>query len=532
MTKSPEYKEMTPVLKFSNQSIEINQPVFRMGRSPDGDLVLPEPSISRKHAQIVSSNGEYLLEDLNSRTGTRLNGSLVLKASLKNDDQIRLGPFTLVYNIQNTTSSKETATDVLSHALKREFHQELFNKIDLKKITLETPGDESLRVKTRIVLEEIIQKNRKKLSEKIPIELFLEELLDEILGLGPIEPFLKDPEISEVMVNGSKQIYIEKEGKLILTGKRFMGDEQVRTAIERIVHPLGRRIDESSPMVDARLKDGSRVNAIIPPLSLNGPVLTIRKFPSRQLKIGDLIGLNSLNKNMANFLEFCVANRMNIIVSGGTGSGKTTLLNVLSDFIDPDERIITIEDAAELRLSQPHVISLETRPANMEEKGLVTIRDLVRNALRMRPNRIVIGECRGGEAFDMLSAMNTGHDGSLSTIHANSPRDALSRLENLVLMAGMDLPSRAIRQQITSAIQVIIQQSRLSDGSRKITHIVELTGMESDTFVLQEIFRFNRTSIDEKGKIEGHFEPSGLIPGFCDRLRKEGHPAPKEWFEK
>ncbi|MHB8483555.1 MAG: ATPase, T2SS/T4P/T4SS family [Nitrospiria bacterium] len=522
---------MTPVLNFLNQSIEIKQPVFRIGRSPDGELVLPEPSISRKHARIVSSDGEYLLEDLNSRTGTRLNGTPVLKASLKNNDQIRLGPFTLVYQIQRVLSQNDPKINVALHSLKKEFHRELFNKIDLKKIPLESQGDENLRVKTRNILEEIIHQNREKLFEKISVDLLLEELLDEILGLGPIESLLKDPEISEVMVNGSKQIYIEKKGKLILTDKNFMGDEQVRTAIERIVHPLGRRIDESSPMVDARLKDGSRVNAIIPPLSLTGPVLTIRKFPSHQLEIGDLIEINSLNKPMADFLEFCVENRINIIISGGTGSGKTTLLNVLSNFIAPDERIITIEDAAELRLSQPHVISLETRPANMEDKGLVTIRDLVRNSLRMRPNRIVIGECRGGEAFDMLSAMNTGHDGSLSTIHANSPRDALSRLENLVLMAGMDLPSRAIRQQISSAVQLILQQSRLPDGSRKITHIVELTGMDEDTFILQDIFRFKKTAIDEKGKIVGHYAPTGFIPIFCEKLRKEGYSIPQEWFD-
>lgn len=310
-----------------------------------------------------------------------------------------------------------------------------------------------------------------------------------------------------------------------------MGDEQVRTVIERIVHPIGRRIDESSPMVDARLRDGSRVNAIIPPLSLNGPIITIRKFPPTQMGEEQLTKNESLTKKMLEFLKFCVSNRMNILISGGTGSGKTTLLNVLSGFIPSGERIVTIEDSAELRLAQPHVISLETRPANMEGRGLITIRDLVRNSLRMRPDRIVIGECRGGEAFDLLSAMNTGHDGSLSTIHANSPRDALSRFETLVLMAGMDLPSRAIRQQIASAVQIIIQQSRFSDGSRKITHIVEVTGMEGETFTLQEIYRYKREGWHEDGKLKGRFESSSLMPLLCTRLRNEGHHIPTEWFE-
>jgi pilus assembly protein CpaF len=533
---------MVPVLKFLNRSIPVDKASFVIGRSSEWDLVLPEPSISRKHAQILKLNGKYYLEDLNSRTGTRLNGAPVSKGELTDEDLISLGPFTLVYSAKyeiNLPAWKSQAPaekwmghlDDTLYLLKKEFHQELFNQIDLKKISLASPADEDLRRKTKDALEKIIQKNSHKIPEQVPADLFLKELLDEILGLGPLEPFLKDPEVTEVMVNGSKNIYVEKNGKLILTEKRFMGDEQVRTAIERIVHPLGRRIDESSPMVDARLKDGSRVNAIIPPLSLNGPVITVRKFPSHRISPDRLIEMNSLSRQMAEFLEYCVSNRLNLLISGGTGSGKTTLLNVLSGFISPDERIITIEDAAELKLSQPHVISLETRPSNMEGKGLVTIRDLVRNSLRMRPDRIVIGECRGGEALDMLSAMNTGHDGSLSTIHANSPRDALSRLETLVLMAGLDLPSRAIRQQIASAIQMVIQLSRFSDGTRKITHVVELTGLEGDTFTLQEIYKFKRTSIDEKGKVKGSFESSGLAPLFCERLRKEGLPVPNGWFE-
>lgn len=519
-----------PQIRFLDRTIEISKDPFLIGRAPDVDLILTESTVSRKHAQIVLFNGKYFLEDLNSTVGIRINDVPVSKGELRDCDQITIGPFNLTFAIQTEDQSiKETDKEI--YALKKEFHRELFNQIDLKKISLDSDSDDDLKRRTRTTLEAIIQKNQKRIPNTISIDQFLKELLDEILGLGPIEPFLADPEITEVMVNGSSQIYIEKKGRLILTGKRFMGDELVRTAIERIVHPLGRRIDESSPMVDARLRDGSRVNAIIPPISLNGPTITIRKFPSSQMSVEQLIENQSLTKKMSEFMTFCVANRMNVLISGGTGSGKTTLLNVLSGFIPPGERIVTIEDAAELRLAQPHVISLETRPANMEGKGLVTVRDLVRNSLRMRPDRIVIGECRGGEAFDLLSAMNTGHDGSLSTIHANSPRDALSRLETLVLMAGMDLPARAIRQQIASAIQLIVQQSRFSDGSRKVTHIVEVTGMEGETFTLQEVYRYKKEGWSEEGKVKGRFETSGLIPMFCSRLRNEGHTIPADWFD-
>jgi pilus assembly protein CpaF len=519
-----------PQIHFLDRTIEVCKAPFLIGRSPEVDLILAESTVSRRHAQIIVFNGKYFLEDLNSTVGIKINDLPVSKSELRDRDRISIGPFNLTFaNQMEDPSIEESEKEI--YALKKEFHRELFNQIDLKKISLDSPSGDDLKRRTRTALEAIIQKNQKRIPKTISMDQFLKELLDEILGLGPIEPFLADPEITEVMVNGSSQIYVEKKGKLILTGKRFMGDELVRTAIERIVHPLGRRIDESSPMVDARLRDGSRVNAIIPPLSLNGPTITIRKFPASQIGVDQLIENQSLTRKMSEFMTFCVANRMNILISGGTGSGKTTLLNVLSGFIPAGERIVTIEDAAELRLAQPHVISLETRPANMEGKGLVTIRDLVRNSLRMRPDRIVIGECRGGEAFDLLSAMNTGHDGSLSTIHANSPRDALSRLETLVLMAGMDLPARAIRQQIASAIQLIVQQSRFSDGSRKITHIVELTGMEGETFTLQEVYRYKREGWNEEGKVKGRFEASGLIPQFCSRLRNEGHAIPSDWFD-
>lgn len=353
-------------------------------------------------------------------------------------------------------------------------------------------------------------------------ERLLEELNQEILGYGPLTPLLQDPTITEIMVNGPKQVYIERNGLLEKVDISFRDEAHLRQIIDRIVAPLGRRIDESSPYVDARLPDGSRVNAVIPPLSLVGPVLTIRKFYSNPFTMEDLINLGSLTPAMARFLEGCVKARLNIIVSGGTGSGKTTLLNVLSSFIPSSERIITIEDAAELKLQQEHVVRLEYRPPNIEGKGEVTIRDLVRNALRMRPDRIIVGEVRGGEALDMLQAMNTGHEGSLSTAHANSPRELLSRLETMVLMAGMDLPVRAIREQIAAALDIIVHTARLRDGSRKITHIAEVQGMEGDVIVLQDLYIFRQTGIDREGKVQGQFICTGLRPRCADKLMAAG----------
>ncbi len=345
-----------------------------------------------------------------------------------------------------------------------------------------------------------------------------ESIEADIIGLGPLEQLLADAEISEIMVNGPKQIYIEKRGKLIKTDVTFSNDEHVLRIIDRIVAPLGRRVDESSPMVDARLPDGSRVNAIIRPLALNGPTITIRKFRKDKLTIHDLVRFGSMSQDMADFLGACVKARTNIVVSGGTGSGKTTLLNVLSNFIPEDERIITVENAAELQLQQDHVVSLESRPPNVEGRGEVTIRDLVINSLRMRPERIIVGECRGGETLDMLQAMNTGHDGSMTTIHANSPRDAVGRIETMCLMAGMDLPARAIREQIASAVQLFVQQSRLKDGSRKVTQITEVSGMEGDVVVMQDIFVFEQTGIDERGKIVGQLRPTGVRPKFIEKF--------------
>lgn len=349
-----------------------------------------------------------------------------------------------------------------------------------------------------------------------------EELLDEIIGFGPITALISDNNVTEIMVNGPDHVYIEKDGKLILTDAKFKDNNHVLHVIKKIVSPIGRRIDESSPMVDARLPNGSRVNAIIPPLAIDGPSITIRKFAEDPFKAEDLVNFGALNHKMAELLRCCVEGRLNLVVSGGTGSGKTTTLNVLSSFIPNDERIVTIEDAAELQLSQEHVVRLETRPANVEGKGEISIRDLVKNSLRMRPDRIIVGEVRSGEALDMLQAMNTGHDGSLTTGHANSPRDMLSRIETMVLMSGMNLPIKAIRDQVASAIDIIVQQSRLMDGSRKITHITEVQGMEGDVIILQDIFKYEQKGLDNRGKVKGEFLSTGIMPKFVQKLKEKG----------
>src|SRR5689334_15495021 len=357
----------------------------------------------------------------------------------------------------------------------------------------------------------------------------LEQITDEIIGLGPLEPLLRDDSVSEIMVNGPRQVYIERSGKLEMTNVVFQNDDHVMRIIDRIIAPIGRRVDESSPMVDARLTDGSRVNAIIPPLSLVGPVITIRKFAASPFTTDDLIRFGTSTPDMFEFLRACVEARLNIFVSGGTGSGKTTTLNVLSSFIPDDERIVTIEDAAELQLRQEHVVTLESRPPNIEGKGAIPIRELVRNSLRMRPDRIVVGECRSGEALDMLQAMNTGHDGSLSTGHANTPRDMLSRLETMVLMAGVDLPVRAIREQIASAVDLIVHQARLKDGTRRITNITEVQGMEGDVIVMQDVFVFEQTGVVE-GKIQGRLKPTGIRPKFVEKFEVQGIHLPPGLF--
>ncbi|MGJ9457683.1 CpaF family protein [Oceanobacillus sp. CF4.6] len=379
------------------------------------------------------------------------------------------------------------------------------------------------------IISEILDENEG-LTNINDWNILKEEIKNDLTGYGPINPLLLDESVTEVMVNGPKHVYAEQGGKLVLTNIKFRDNEHVMAVLEKIVAPLGRRIDESSPMVDARLMDGSRVNAIIPPLALNGPTITIRKFSKDPFTIRDLVGFGTLTEEMANFMKACVEAKLNIFVSGGTGSGKTTTLNVLSSFISNRDRIVTIEDAAELQLGQEHVVSLETRPPNIEGKGMISIRDLVRNSLRMRPDRIVIGEVRGGEALDMLQAMNTGHDGSLATGHSNSPRDMVARLETMVLMAGMELPVKAIREQIAGALDVIIQQSRLKDGTRRITNITEVQGLEGDIIVLQDIFTFKQFGLDENGKILGKLVPTGIRPKFYERMENEGIHLPTSVF--
>ncbi len=411
--------------------------------------------------------------------------------------------------------------------LKSHIHQELIEALGNQSATGEL--EEGLIHKIPTLVEGIIEKDKIQMSVGDKKRI-INEIINESIGFGPIQPLLNDPGITEIMVNGPNQVYIERDGKLEVSGVKFRDDTHVMHVIEKIVTPLGRRIDEGMPMVDARLPDGSRVNCIIPPLSLTGPTITIRKFANVPFTITDLEDKETLSESMAIFLEASVLCKLNIIVSGGTGSGKTTTLNVISSFIPPSERIVTIEDAAELQLQQEHVIRLESRPPNIEGKGTVSIRDLVRNSLRMRPERIVVGEVRSGEALDMLQAMNTGHDGSITTGHANSPRDMLSRLETMVLMAGMDLPVRAIREQISSAIDLIVHQTRMRDGSRKITHITEVQGMEGDIIILQDLFVFEQTGIDENGKVVGAFKPTGIRPKFMQRLQAQGIKIPLEVF--
>jgi pilus assembly protein CpaF len=397
--------------------------------------------------------------------------------------------------------------------LKNRVQQKLIAELDPK---LDLTKTDEVRKNVEEIFNEILDTENIVLTRVDRARLF-EAVAAEILGFGPIEPLLKDNSINEIMVNGPRMVYIERHGRIEKTNVQFQNDEHVMRVIDRIVAPLGRRIDESSPYVDARLPDGSRVNAIIPPLSLNGPVITIRKFSKDPFTVDDLIRFGTMTPEMAMFIKACVEARLNIIVAGGTGSGKTTSLNVLSSFIPNDERIVTIENAAELQLRQEHVITLESRPANIEGRGEITIRDLVINCLRMRPDRIVVGEVRGGEALDMLQAMNTGHDGSLTTLHANSPRDTLSRLETMVLMAGMELPVRAIREQVASAVDLIVQQERLKDGSRKIVSVSEVQGMEGDVIVMQDVFVFEQTGV-EGGKIVGRMKPTGIRPKFIEKF--------------
>jgi pilus assembly protein CpaF len=413
--------------------------------------------------------------------------------------------------------------------MKSRLHRALINRMDLTKLNDLTPDQVYTEVSR--LAESVLATESTPLST-VERERLVNEVRHELFGLGPLEPLLSDPTISDILVNSHRKIYIERRGKLEPTNVTFKDDEHLMRVIERIVSSVGRRIDEASPMVDARLRDGSRVNAIIPPLSIDGPVLSIRRFGADPLRMNMLIENRALTKDIADMLEMCVNARLNVLISGGTGAGKTTLLNALSAYIPETERIVTIEDSAELQLQQPHVVRLETRPPNIEGRGEVTQRDLVKNALRMRPDRIVIGEVRGGEAIDMLQAMNTGHDGSLTTVHANTPRDAISRLETMIQMTGMRLSDRAMRQQIASAINLVIQAARLSDGTRRITSISEITGMEGDTITMQEIFQFERTGVDREGMVVGRFRATGIRPRFSERLKTCGLQLPRVFFEE
>ncbi len=414
-------------------------------------------------------------------------------------------------------------------ALKQRIHAKLVDKLDLSRVG-ELEGD-LLRREIRLVVEHLCD-TEDTLLNRSERERLIEEVLDETLGLGPLELLLKDPSISDILINGPHNIYVERGGKLEKTTVKFRDDNHLLQIIDRMVSRVGRRVDETCPMVDARLPDGSRVNAIIPPLALDGPAVSIRRFGSRPLKLEDLLNFKAFTPEMVMLLEGAIKARLNVIISGGTGSGKTTLLNTLSSFIPNNERIITIEDAAELQLQQDHVVRLETRPPNIEGKGAITATDLVRNALRMRPERIIIGECRGPETLDMLQAMNTGHEGSMTTLHANSPRDAIARIETMIMMSGVELPLKAMRQQIASAVDIIIQANRLQGGKRRITHIAEVVGMENDTIIMQDIYRYIQTGIDESGKAIGRFVATGVRPTFMDRLEAAGVRLPSSAFRE
>jgi pilus assembly protein CpaF len=413
--------------------------------------------------------------------------------------------------------------------LKRLIHGKLVDKLDLSRVS-DLDG-ETLRREIRLVVERLCD-TENPLLNRMERERLIDEVLDETFGFGPLEVLLKDPTISDILINGPNKIYVERRGKMEKSDVRFRDNDHLLQIIDRIVSKVGRRVDETSPMVDARLPDGSRVNAIISPLALDGASVSIRRFGANPLKLEDLLNYKAFTPEMAMLMEACIKARLNILISGGTGCGKTTLLNTLSSFIPSDERIVTIEDAAELQLQQDHVVRLETRPANIEGKGAVNTRDLVRNALRMRPERIIIGECRGGESLDMLQAMNTGHAGSMTTLHANTPRDAQARLETMIMMAGMELPIKAMRQQIASAVDLIIQANRLQGGPRKVTSITEVMNMEQDMIIMQDIFRYKQVGIDQNGRAFGQFEATGVRPSFVNRLEQAGIKLPSNLFQE
>jgi pilus assembly protein CpaF len=542
----------------------IDPGVYTIGSDHDCRIQLNHDTVDDRHAILTVRDSEFWIEDLGSAHGTQINDASVIgRAPVTLNQAMQVGPFSLFIHAQGAPAptpppttpptppsppdASQTQVDEKEESapaaappnpdldqklsIKKQIHKELVERMDIKRLTASHVQKDELSRKAHATLEKIVHDVRHKLPAGMSPEALIKEVYDEALGLGPLEDLLADDTVTEIMVNGHHQIYVEQNGKLTLTDKTFTDDNSVLAIIERIVAPIGRRIDESQPYVDARLPDGSRVNAIIHPLSLTGPCLTIRKFSREPFTDKDMIRFGTLTEGGANFLRICVQLRKNIVVSGGTGSGKTTFLNVLSGYLPTTDRIVTIEDAAELRLPQAHVIRLESRPPNIEGRGAIAIRDLVRNALRMRPDRIVVGECRGGEALDMLQAMNTGHDGSLTTVHANAPRDVVSRLETMVLMSGMDLPVRAIREQVASAIDMIAHESRLSDGSRKITKITEVMGLEGDQIVMQDIFEFKQTGVSEDGKVEGSFGPTGAVPTFLEDIAARGLTIDRSIFD-
>ncbi len=545
---------LTTLINGARETRELAEGTYIIGRGGSCRIRFPLPDVSERHAILTVRGGRAVLEDLHSANGTLVNGCAIDQAeTLDGGKVVQIGSAMLRVSEEPSAEEAEPASKsqdarpesgasdsrvesveelmpsadphrALRRNVQKQIQHELLKRMDMKKLTVQGVDREGLeenaRAKIRAIIDEVVANGR--LPEGIDPVRLEDDVFNEAMRLGPLEDLLADDSVSEIMVNGPESVYVERAGKLQLSDCQFSDDASVLAVIERIIAPLGRRCDESQPYVDARLSDGSRVNAIIAPLALSGPTITIRKFSRKALSPEDFIRLGTWTHAAAEFMRLCVILRKNIIVAGGTGSGKTTLLNLLSGYIPPSERIVTVEDAAELRLQQPHVVRLEARPPNIEGKGAVPIRDLVKNCLRMRPDRIIVGECRGGEALDMLQAMNTGHDGSLTTVHANSPRDVISRLETMVLMSGMELPSRAIREQIASAVDVIIHESRLSDGSRKVTAITEVTGLEGSQIVMQDIFAFCQTGVDAHGKVLGEMRPTGAIPTWIDQLKSRG----------
>lgn len=522
-----------------------------IGRSDTAALVLPDKKVSRKHAVLTARNGAFIIEDQGSHTGTKVNALFIDgPRELHDGDLVSLGETQIrvvipaAAPVQKPVQKpaeqsqpaggghtmplypmQENLADIYTEKLLNLSAKLQNNVLDVLNLDASGSKDMSssaMRPKVEACVDQILREKRHELPPDVSLAQFRQIMLDDLTGLGPLSPLLRDKDISEIMINGPSNIFVESRGLSYRSAAKFQSETHLQAIIQRIVEPLGRHVDAASPMVDARLEDGSRVNAVIPPLALDGSLVTIRKFPDKKLTDEDLIKFGSLSRPMALFLREAVRAGKNILVAGGTGSGKTTLLNILSQFIPEKERVITVEDSAELKLSHENLCRLEARPANIEGQGRVSIRDLVINTLRMRPDRIVVGECRGPEALDMLQAMNTGHDGSMTTCHANTPRDALSRLENMVMMAGFELPSSAIRDQIASAIHLIVQQLRLADGSRKIVKISEVTGKEGNTILMQDIFTFEQEGFDEKFHVKGFHTATGNIPKFVDELRQSG----------